>query len=251
VPRVLPGLGSRLRAAAVFLLVCATTVSLRADGMPAPGDPGYWPKVGEFEREVSAEPENLKAGADYRQLLIAGSYFDRAIDFFEKLAKRGTPGPNLEINLALAYLDKVPPSNDLRRARLGFSAIDALTKSIAQRPTVLAYYIRGFVNLHFDRGIFHRVDKGIADLEQARALTTTETPVTLAARVWVTLGDAYWRMNQRPKARGLWAQGVERYPDDPEMKIRMTYAEPELDRYISHLFNLATRVDTSLNGALK
>jgi len=238
---------------ALVLLCCAfvAAVSLRADHVPLPGDPAYWPRISELEKEVLADPENLEAGAEYRQLLIAGSYFDRSIDFFEKVAKGRKPGPNLEVNLALAYIDKVPPSNEIRRARLGFNAIDALTKSIALRPSVLAYYIRGFINLHFDHGLFHREDKGIADLEQARALTTPQTPLTLAARVWVTLGDAYWRMKQRPKARELWAAGASRYPDDPETRIRATWSEPELDRYITHVFHLATRVDTSLNGALK
>jgi len=223
-----------------------------ADGHAlSPADPVYWPTVNELEKTIAADPENLIAGADYRQLLIAGSFFDRSIDFFEKLAKGRTPGPNLELNLALAYVDKVPPVNDIRRARLGFNAIDALTKSIALKQTVLAYYVRGFINLHFDRGLFHRVDKGLADLGQAQALTTAQTPTALAARVWVTLGDAYWRMKQRPRARQFWTAAASRYPDDPEVKMRMTLDDAALDRYITHAFDLGTRVDTSLAGALR
>ena len=116
---------------------------------------------------------------------------------------------------------------------------------------MLPYYIRGFINLHFDRGLFHRVDKGIADLEQARALTRPDTPLALAARVWVTLGDAYWRMKQRPRARELWAAASAKYPNDPELRTRTTLSEAELDGYITHAFDLATRVDTSLAGALR
>jgi tetratricopeptide (TPR) repeat protein len=252
-----PARAHRLRAASAVLLFVAGVIAAgrftaAADTRAlSPADPAYWPKVSELEKVVSTDPENLEAGADYRQLLIAGSFFDRSIDFFEKLARQRTPGPNLELNLALAYVDKVPPSNDLRRARLGFNALDALTKSIALKPTVLAYYIRGFINLHFDRGLFHRVDKGVADLEQARTLTTAQTPVALAARVWVTLGDAYWRMKQRPHARELWASVSARYPDDPEVRKRLTLGDADLDRYISHAFDLATRVDTSLAGALR
>jgi tetratricopeptide (TPR) repeat protein len=244
----------RPRVAAALLFACALVpvLGLAGDGRTlASADPAFWPKVNAFEKTVAADPENLEAGAEYRQLMIAGAQFDRSIDFFEKLAKGRTPGANLDLNLALAYIDKVPEVSDIKRARLGFNAIDALTKSIQLRPTVLPYYIRGFINLHFDHGLFHRVDKGLADLEQARALTRSDTPVALAARVWVTLGDAYWRMKQRPRARELWAAASAKYPSDPELRRRTTFSEADLDRYITHAFDLATRVDTSLAGALR
>jgi len=242
----------RQPAALVVACVLAAACLRASDGHPlSPADAGYWPRVGDLEAALQADPENLALGAEYRQLLIGGAYFDRAIGLFEKLAGSKSAGPNVRMNLALAYVDKVPSSNDFRRAHLGFGAIDALTKSIAERPTVLAYYIRGFVNLHFDHGLFHRTDKGIADLEQARALTTSDTPTALAARVWVTLGDAYWRMKEQPKARELWTSAAARYPSDPEVKVRVTGSDLELDRYIAHVFHLATRVDTSLAGALK
>ncbi|HTK28989.1 MAG TPA: tetratricopeptide repeat protein [Vicinamibacterales bacterium] len=234
-----------------LLAACALTAGVRgADGpVLSPSDPGYWPRVGALERAVTANPEDLQAGADYRQLLIAGGFFDRSIDFFEKAEHRKGAGANLELNLALAYVDKVPTSGEIRRVYLGRDAINALSRSIAIHPTVLAYYIRGFINLHFDHGLFHREDKGIADLEQARALTRPETAPTLAARVWVTLGDAYWRLKQPARARELWAAGASRYPGDAELKVRTTSAEPELTAYIAHVFHLATRVDTSLHGA--
>jgi tetratricopeptide (TPR) repeat protein len=243
---------SSWKTAAAVAVLCGLAAVLRASDLHnlTPGDADYWPRVGELEKAVLTDPENLEVGARFRQMLIAGGYFDRSIDFFEKLTKTKTIGPNLEINLALAYVDKVPISGEIRRAYLGRDAIDALTRSIGMRPTVLAYYIRGFINLHFNTRLFHRVDKGIDDLQEARALTTGQTPVALAARVWVTLGDAYWRMDQREKARELWTAATARYSDDPELKLRMTDSVQELDRYINHVFHLATRVDTSLEGAL-
>ena len=41
------------------------------------------------------------------------------------------------------------------------AAIDAL------RPTVLAYYVRGVINLFYNAFIFHRADRGVADLTTA------------------------------------------------------------------------------------
>src|SRR4051812_30100678 len=71
--------------------------------------------IDELERAVQAAPEDLKLAADYRQLAIAANDFDRPIGVLEKLAKRKGSGPNIQISLALAYVDKVPTSGDIRR----------------------------------------------------------------------------------------------------------------------------------------
>ena len=120
------------------------------------------------------DPENLLLAADYRQLAIAARDFDRPIGVLEKLAKRKDSGPNVQISLALAYVDKVPTSGDIRRLYLGRDAIGALTRAIAQQPTPLAYYVRGLINLYYNNFIFRRVPQGIADLEQALAMTTAD-----------------------------------------------------------------------------
>ena len=89
---------------------------------PAASEP-----IAALERAVAADPENLRAAADYRQLLIPLKEFDRAIDLFEKLVKRKDSGPNVHISLALAYVDKVPTSGDIRRLYLGRDAMSELT----------------------------------------------------------------------------------------------------------------------------
>src|SRR5207247_2086182 len=84
--------------------------------------------------------------SEYRQLVIAGGQFDRSIDFLERLAKQQGSGPAVRISLALAYVDKVPTSGDIRRLYLGRDAMNALTRSIEQKPSVLAYSVRGLIN---------------------------------------------------------------------------------------------------------
>jgi hypothetical protein len=92
----------------------------------------------EIERAVQSDPENLQLAAEYRQLAIPARDFDRPIGVLEKLAKQKGSGPNVQISLALAYVDKVPTSGDIRRLYLGRDAIGALTRAIAQQPTPLA-----------------------------------------------------------------------------------------------------------------
>ncbi len=101
--------------------------------------------------------------------MIETGRYDRSIKLFERLAKDPRGGANRFLNLALANVDKVPVSGSVRRALLGRDALDALTRAIAIEPTDLAYLIRGLVNLYYDQFVFHRTDKGVADLETARA----------------------------------------------------------------------------------
>ncbi len=142
-----------------------------------------------FERAIAAEPEDLKLGADYRQLTLDAGLFDRAIDFFRAMASRPGSGPNVKINLALAYADKVPPAGDIRRLYLGRDAMNALTRSIAERPSVLAYYFRGRINLYYNRFIFHRTDKGVADPRAGAVGGPEPRRRRPSSRVCTALGD--------------------------------------------------------------
>jgi tetratricopeptide (TPR) repeat protein len=199
---------------------------------------------------VASDPENLRLAADYRQRAIAAGDFDRSIELFEQLAKRKGSGPNVHISLALAYIDKVPTSGDIRRLYLGRDAISAATRSIERRPSVLAYYIRGVVNLYYNNFIFHRIPRGIADLQQALALITADTPATLAARVYASLGDGYWRLGQRDKAREIWQRGLERFATDARLTSRLVPNDRDVDNIVSDALYAGNRVDTSLRGVV-
>jgi len=140
----------RTRTGALAALVCGGLLLL------APGARADDPVAGRmaaFERSIDAAPEDLELAAQYRAVATESARYDRAIGFLERIARRTGSGPNAYINLALAYVDKVPPSGDLRRLYLGRDAMGALTKSIALRPSVFAYYMRGVINLYYNRFI--------------------------------------------------------------------------------------------------
>jgi len=230
---------TRSRAAVVALALSAITLA-------AAPDPALVARIDALERAVAQDPENLRVAADYRQLTIAAAEFDRAIDFLEKLAKRKDSGPNVHISLALAYVDKVPPSSDMRRLYLGRDAMNAATRAIERRPTVLAYYIRGLVNLYYNNFIFKRIPRGIADLEKALAIVGSNTPSPLVARVYRALGDGHWRLEERSTARDIWTAGLARVPDDPGLKERLSSSDAHVADVVSAALYAGTRVDTSL-----
>jgi tetratricopeptide (TPR) repeat protein len=220
------------------LLACAVVVGAAA------GDDS--PAIDVLERGVRADPENLKLAADYRQLAIASGDFDRPIGVLEKLAKRKGSGPNVLISLALAYVDKVPTSGDIRRLYLGRDAINALTKAIAQRPTMLAYYVRGLINLYYNNFIFHRVPRGIADLEQALAMGTDDATPALNLRVRTALGDGYFRLGNAVRAREAWSAALVKFPTDAGLKSRLEKRGTELEDIVTTALTAGRRVDTRL-----
>jgi hypothetical protein len=206
-------------------------------------------RIAPLEAAVQRTPEDLFTAADYRQLIIAGGDFDRSIRVLEKLARQKTTGPNVHISLALAYVDKVPTSGEIRRLYLARDAVAEATRAIEREPSVLAYYLRGRINLNLNSVIFKRSKQGIQDLQQALALITPQTPPPIAADVYATLGDGYWlRFDDRVAARETWRRGADRFPGDSGLKSRVSADDDTAGFTAWRALKPDVRVDTSLRG---
>ena len=200
-----------------------------------------------LERRVQSDPESLQVAAEYRQQVIAAGAYDRAITLFERLSKRPGAGAHTFVNLALAYVDKVPVSGSIRQALLGRDAIRALSRSIALAPSELAFFVRGLINLYYDRAIFHRTEQGVADLEEARRLTVTaHADAPYMPRILQTLGDGYFRLDQRDKARQTWRDGLALAPDNEPLRRRLAASDEGARGIVAQALNADVRVDTSL-----
>ncbi|MCU1382159.1 MAG: hypothetical protein JWL71_856 [Acidobacteria bacterium] len=199
-----------------------------------------------FESRLVRDPSDLHVAAEYRQLVIEAGRYDRSIRLFERLAKDPRGGANRFVNLALANVDKVPVSGSVRRALLGREALDALNRAIALEPTDLAYLIRGLVNLYYDQFVFHRTDKGVADLEMARRLAATHPQIPYAPRILVALGDGYWRLNQHDKARTMWREGLGASAAVELFRVRLDARDEQIPDIIERALDAGVRVDTTL-----
>src|SRR5207237_3329433 len=121
------------------------------------------------------------------------------------------------------------------------------TRAIERDPSVLAYYIRGRINLYLNNLIFHRASMGIQDLQKAVTLITPQTPAAIAADAYTSLGDGYWwRLEDRMAAREAWRRGAERYPDDPPLKARLSTDDAAVANVVWKALLPGTRVDTTL-----
>ena len=156
----------------------------------------------------------------------------------------------MKINLALAYVDKVPTAGDIRRLYLGRDAMNALTQAIAARPSVLAYYMRGQINLYYNRLIFHRTDKGVADLTQALSMVTSETPPALVARSTRRSATAISGSRISPRRARSGRLGLAACPDDPGLKTRLEKDGQALLEVVTAALSAGRRSDTSLVGWL-
>jgi hypothetical protein len=202
-------------------------------------------RLDDLEARLIQDPGSLRLGAEYRQLIIATARYDRSIRLFERLTKDSRGGANRYVNLALAYVDRVPVSGSIRQALLGRDAIEAATRAIAIEPTPVAYFIRGLVNLYYNRAIFHRTDKGVSDLEEARRLAAMQPDVP-SSRVFVALGDGYWRLNRPEKARAIWAEGLARFPGAEPLRARVKAPDDQVSAIVTHALDADVRVDTTL-----
>jgi tetratricopeptide (TPR) repeat protein len=215
-------------------------------GAAAASRPAINQRLDEFETLLVQDPASLRVAAQYRQLIIETGGYDRSIRLFERLARDPRGGANRYLNLALANVDKVPVSGSVRRALLGRDALDALTRAITIEPTDLAYLIRGLVNLYYDQFVFHRTDKGVADLETARRLSAAHPGVRYAPRILLALGDGYWRLNRRDQARDVWREGLASFPDVERFAVRLNARDEQIPDIIERTLDAGVRVDTTL-----
>jgi tetratricopeptide (TPR) repeat protein len=229
-----------------FLSVFLLSAAVAAGADVASGHAVDVSLLNELETRLVQDPGNLRTAAEYRQLVIEAGRYDRSIKLFERLARDPRGGANRFVNLALASVDKVPVSGSVRRALLGRDALDALTRAIALEPTDLAYLIRGLVNLYYDQFVFHRTDKGVADLEAARRLSAVHHELRYAPRILLALGDGYWRLNQHDRARATWTEGLTTCPDGEAFRVRLTARDEQIPDIIERALDAGVRVDTTL-----
>ena len=203
-----------------------------------------------LEARLTANPENLKAGAEYRQIAIADNASDRAIAFFEQLSAKPNAGPNVYLNLALAYVDKIPTVGAFRRIAIGNKATKAVTRSIELKPWQVSYAVRGMVNLRFEKGFYHRTPQGVADLEEARRLSAAHARSPYVAQIYLALGDGYWRLKDHVKAREVWKKGSGLFPADAHLRERATSPDNVVTDAIDKTLDPGARVDTSLRDVV-
>lgn len=200
--------------------------------------------LSQLETRITADPDNLRLGSEYRQMVIRLGEYDRAIGFYEKLMAAHPNHANGQLNYGFTYVDKVPAAGSITQVLLANNALKAFTKSIEVRPSWIAHYTRGNSYLYWPV-IFGHAPDAVADLEAALKLQNGQA-LPYYVRTWIALGDGYWKMSELDQARKTWAEGLRHYPGNAALKARLAKEGDELKAVIDDTYDITRRVDTSL-----
>jgi tetratricopeptide (TPR) repeat protein len=222
----------------------------------------YDTALGYFEQSLKAAPDSLRNASEYRmatlqralslQPVVKGqphegkpTDFDREIAFFEQLTKDHPQSANAFLNYGFAYVDKIPAAGTISQVVLANTSLGFFTKSIDLKPSWIALYTRGNSYLYWPK-IFGHAPDALADLQKAYAIQKTEPRKSYHLRVFVSLGDAYWKNDAPDKARAIWNEGLKEFPDNQALKNRLSKDGDDLEDYITSVLDPGKRVNTDL-----
>lgn len=213
-----------------------------------------------LEMAIQLDPGNIDYSNFYRMRIreYGHRYFDRSIQFFENMVREHPQMIELRLNKSLSYIDKIP------YPKLGIVGQGILSnKSIAELDTILsidpecwtALYARAMNHLHWPRMLRH-APLAIEDFKKLIAMQKSWGPKKQKpyfVLTYVALGDAYvknravdWE-GMFTKARATWREGLSVYPNDPELKKRLSLTDEELVKLIRKVRGLEDPIDTDLS----
>jgi len=245
----------------VFLVLATAALLFGADetfdkAEQAIASKDYPSAISLLENAVRNDPESLRNASEYRQAVLKQTIaahpkeglpadFDKEIAFFQKLVADHPTSSNAYLNFGFAYVDKIAAAGSITQVIMANTALTQFTKSIELKPTWIALYTRGNSYLYWPK-IFGRAGLGVTDLERAYAMQKAEPKKSYHSRVYVSLGDGYWKTENLEKAKAIWREGLTQFPDHQGLKDRLAKQGDDLDTYINNVLDPNKRVDTDL-----
>lgn len=202
-------------------------------------------ELARLEQALTAKPDDIRAGNDYRMAIMKAGQYDRGLDFFKLLVTANPSAANAHLNYGFQYVDKIPAAGSITQVILANNALTEFTKSLEARPSWIGYYTRGNSYLYWP-AIFGRTKLGVADLEEALRLQKGEPKRPLHLRVYVALGDGYFKMDDMAKATATWKEGLAQFPDAEPLKQRLALQPDGIKALLATVYDPNKRVDTSL-----
>jgi tetratricopeptide (TPR) repeat protein len=202
-------------------------------------------ELASLEARVRAAPDDLRPANEYRLAVIRTGQYERALGVFEELVRAHPGSANAHLSYALAIVDKIPAAGSVTQVVLANSALARVGRAVELQPSWVGYYTRGVSYLYWPK-VFGRAHLAAEDLERALAIQKTEARKPYHVRTYVSLGDAYWKVEDLQKARATWQQGLEAFPGDPALTARLSLEGDALDALILDALDYSRRADTDL-----
>ena len=223
--------------------------SLFQEAVQAVPADNYETALAKFEAALKVDPNNLQYGNAYRMAVIKMNQvktYDRCIAFFKQLVADNPKAPNAWMNFGYAYVDKIPLEGSITQVLLASKALGHFSTALDLEESWLGRYTRGNSYVYWP-AIFGRTPLAIADLEKAITLSKQMPKRSHHARAYVVLGEAYWRLNDLEKARQIWWQALQLFPNNEALQIRLAQDDKALQTFLTAHFETGKRVDTNVS----
>ncbi len=244
------------RYASKVAVAVATSSYEQPEQEKAPAPPAIEPseldrQLADMERRLRSAPFERNLASAYRLRAATYDQHDRAVAYLEELVEaRGEP--NLRIELALAYIDRIPACGGLAaivcKGSMAKKGLDQLDLVLEEHPdSWLATYCRGMNHLHWPRALLHSEDAA-GDLERAVEIQSRGGVVSpYHRRTYLALGQAWAKAGRYQEGRQAWRRGLELFPQDAELQAHLAIdSDEELLDYVLEQRSLEQTIDTGL-----
>ncbi|MGH8070360.1 MAG: tetratricopeptide repeat protein [Candidatus Entotheonellia bacterium] len=224
--------------------------SLFQEAVQAAQGNNYEASLASFEAALKADPNNLRYGNEYRLTVVTINRvktYDRCIAFFKQLVADDPKASNAWMNLGYAYVDKIPAEGAITQVLLANTALGYFSAALDVEESWLGRYTRGNSYLYWP-AIFGRTRSAIADLEKAIELSQQMDKRGYHVRAYIGLGEAYWRLNDLEKARQIWREALQLFPDDKALPVLLEQDDKALNAFLTAHFEPGKRVDTNVSA---
>jgi len=208
-----------------------------------------------METELRTSPDAYGPPRKYRYLCAKYGRHDRAIEFFHKMVEENPKQTRAKIELALAYVDKIPTCGGLAaivsKGTLARRSLDQLEDVIdLEGKSWVVHYCLRMNHLYWPRALRHS-DDSIANISICIALQEESGDPAgqpYYERSYVILGDAHTKAGEYEKARAAWRRGLTLFPDSDQLKERLKErSDAELLEFIESKRSLEEPIDTDLS----
>ncbi len=207
----------------------------------------------ELETAIRSGDTTLRTTSLYRNRCITYGVHERSVRFFEALVNEHPDQSRHRVNLALAYVDKIPTCGGVAavvsKGTLARKSLDEVTRVIDHDGgTWLTHYIRGMNHLHWPRALRHS-DDAAAEFERCLEIQSAASdPRDYFVRTHVALGDAYAKDGHADRARAVWRAALEHYPDAEAISTRLGITDDDaLLDFVEDARSIDRPIDTDMS----
>jgi tetratricopeptide (TPR) repeat protein len=207
--------------------------------------------LGHFERAIDLDFKNLKYGNEYRRACVRAGEYQRAIDFLEKKVTAHADVAALHLNLAMAYVDKMPTAGlgIVGQGLLSNRSIRELDLVLEREPgSWAAMYGRAMNHLHWPKVLMH-ASRAIEDFQACLKLQSGIPSGKLRPHhllPYLGLADACVKNGQIDETRKTLLEAQKLFPGDPRVAKRLALGDDALKKFVEDERGLARPIDTDL-----